>query len=311
MRKLVFLLIWLTIIFNDVSGQESEQYKSLFNGKDLTGWLMPGEVPGFEVQEGIIKAVPPNGSDLFTEDLYGNYKFKFDYYLSEVGNSGVLIRCDPTNPWETGVEIQLLAPWTPYRDDLHCTASLYGHVAVTNRPDETTNKWHTMEIICDRNLITVSVDGKMATHVDIDTVSSMDDKLLAGAVGFQSNHSKAGEFAYFRNIQIVDFDSDPEYVAEGFANENERFRKQALEASVNLGISMIDELTALLEHKNTMVQAGARQALFDIVAQQTNPDSNMADKQLLITHLKNNMSKISSKASEDYLLWLAELAQAN
>ena len=113
------------------------------------------------------------------------------------------------------------------------------------------------------------------------------------------------------NIQIVDFDSDTEYVAEGFANEDAHIRKQALEASVKLGIPMIEKLRELLENKNTMVQTGARQALFDIVAQETNPRSNNANKQLLIKQLKNNMGRLGSKASESYFQWLVELVQTN
>lgn len=311
MKKILILLVCISFAFEVINAQNASEYKTLFNGKDLTGWFMPGNVSGFAVEDGIIKAVPPNGSDLFTENTYGNYQFKFDYFLSEVGNSGVLIRCDPADPWKTGVEIQLLAPWTPYRDDLHCTASLYGHVAITNRPDETTNKWHTMEIVCDRNLITVSVDGRMATHVNIDTVSSMSDKLLAGSIGFQSNHSKGGEFAYFRNISIKDFDSDPVYVAAGFIIENEKIREQSLHSAVNLGLPMVEQLVIMLESNNSLLHSGARQVLFDIVAQYTCPDNHKLDKQLLIKQLKKSYSQVQSNNSEVYLQWLLDLLQAS
>ena len=90
--------------------------------------------------------------------------------LSKVGNSGVFIRRNPSVPGD-GFEVQLLAPWTPWRDDLHCTGSMYGHVAVTNRPDETTGLWYKMEIKCDRNIVTVSVNDTVTTVADIDTVS--------------------------------------------------------------------------------------------------------------------------------------------
>src|SRR5690606_38985224 len=198
---------------------------------------------------------------VFTLKQYGNYIFRFEYLLSEVGNSGVLIRCDPENPWETGVEVQLLAPWTPYRDDLHCTASLYGHVPVTIRPDETTGIWHKMEIKCDRKLISILVDGIEATKVNTDTVGSMQEKLLYGYIGFQSNHSNAGEYAYFKNITIHDLDNNPEYISRGFGDMDERVRKQAREAAVALGEPMVNQLAAMLESENIMSQAGAKQEI--------------------------------------------------
>ena len=307
MRKLSILILSVLSTFQ-VFAQSNLNNKTLFNGHDLSGWIMPGEIPGFEVKDGVLMAIPPNGSDLFTEEQYGNYIFRFEYFLSEVGNSGVLIRCDPENPWGTGVEVQLLAPWTPYRDDLHCTASLYGHVAVTNRPDETTGMWHEMEIMCDRKNISITVDGIEATRVNIDTVDSMQDKLLHGSIGFQSNHSKKGEYAYFRNITINNLDNDPEYVATGFADQDERIRKQAMQAAVDLGASMVNRLAIMVEDENIMKQAGAKQVLFDIVARSTAPDGNLSQQKELLKALKKSSKSLKSESAKTYMEWLMEMA---
>lgn len=309
MKKIIFLIVLLIGAFH-VSAQETHSTEQLFNGKDLTGWVMPGEVPGFEVKDGILMAIPPNGSDLFTTKSFGNFILRFEYLLSEVGNSGVLIRCNPDDPWGTGAEVQLLAPWTPYRDDLHCTASLYGHVAVTNRPDETTGIWHEMEIKCDRKWISISVDGITATVVNTDTVNSMQEKLLHGSIGFQSNHSKAGEYAYFRNITITSLDSDPDYVAQGFGDHDKRVRQQARNAAMDLGDRMLDELTRMLDSDTIIVQAGAKQVLFDIIAHATSPGKKTADLQKLVEGIKKNTPGLKSETSRNYCLWLVEMAES-
>lgn len=309
MRKIILFIIGLYIIF-PTEGQTPGVFSSLFNEKDLTGWVMPGSPPGFKAENGIMIAVPSKGSDIFSEKEYGNFVLRFDYLLSEVGNSGVLIRCDAANPWKTGVEVQLLAPWTPYRDDLHCTGSIYGHVAVTDRPDETTGKWHEMEIVCDRKIITVSVDGQVATRANIDSVESMQDKHLQGVLGFQSNHSKKGEFAHFRNLSIWNLDADPGYLGAGFYDNDARVRTQAWKAAKEMGAPMIDNLIMMLSGDNVKAQAGARQVLFDIVAKATAPDSSGSDKEKIINDLKAATDAECSKAALSYIDWLIGFCSA-
>ena len=310
MKKTVILLVFLTISLLAVTQNKTYQ---LFNGKNLTNWKMvPNDMPGFDVTDGVLVAQPRNGSNLFTEKWYGNYIFKFEYLLSKVGNSGALIRSDPKNAWDTGVEVQLLAPWTPYRDDLHCTGSMYGLVAVHNRPDETTGIWHEMEIKCDRQNITISVDGQITTTAKIDTVKGMENKNIEGAVGFQGNHGLDGEFVKFRNISIVDFDVEPVYVAKGFYEEDVRFREQAYKAAVSIGAPMIEHLVKMLSEENIMAHAGAKQVLFDIIAKATSPDVNKNDKKTVIKILKQSSSnKNYSKSVSEYLDWLLKMAESS
>ena len=299
-RIINIAILMVLICMNNGYSQSSEKTRSLFDGKDLRHWVMYGDDPGFEVKDGIIKSTVQNGDNLFTKEIYGNYRLTLDYFLSEVGNSGVLIRCDPADAWTSGVEVQLLAPWTPYRDDLHCTASLYGHVAVTNRPDETTGVWHQMEIVCDRKFIRISVDGKMATEVDIDTVESMQEKFLEGAIGLQSNHGEPSEFVHFRNITIENFDADPEYVLKGFSDADSRVRQQAHHAALRLGDEMIPFLIPELSSEIPEMESGARQVLFDLVAEATRPGDEK-EKKKTRKMLKRNRKKVNSEMARQYL----------
>lgn len=299
MKKTVVLLALLPLLF---SCKMQKGAVSSLNGNDLTGWMMlPGKVPGFEVSEGNLVTTPPNSSDLFTKARYGNYLFKFEYLLSEVGNSGVLIRCDPEDPWGTGVEVQLLAPWTPYRDDLHCTGSLYGYVPVHNRPDETTGIWHEMEIKCDRSIITVSVDGVVTTIANTDTVKGMEKKQIEGAIGFQSNHGNEGEYAKFRNISIHNFDLEPEYVARGFHEKDVRFREQAYRSARSIGVPMIEHLAAMMSEEDIIAYAGAKKILFDLSAEASSPDTPKHLRNNTIKALKSCSKRSDSKDTSDYL----------
>lgn len=302
-KKISFLFLSL-IHLTPGFGQNPQNFTILFDGKNLDHWEMYGDNSGFEIKEGIIQTTVQNGDNLFTKKTFGNYTLQLEYFLSEVGNSGVLIRCDPKDAWTSGVEVQLLAPWTPYRDDLHCTASLYGHVAVTDRPDETTGVWHEMEIHCDRKYIRISVDGKTATEVNIDTVESMQDKFLEGAIGLQSNHGKPSEFAHFRNIRILNLDDDPEYVLKGFRDEDGRVREQAYNAAVRHGHVLVADLLIFLSSDDPVLLRGAQQVLFDLVADATDPARNHLKNQLkreLRKYRKNAKTKMAKEFTNNLL----------
>lgn len=305
MKKIVLVIFFIGVIV--FSGGAQNPVESLFNGRDLSHhWV----IPGFRVSEGIIITDSPDGigSDLFTKKHYGNFILRFEYFMSFIGNSGVFLRCDPNNRG-TCVEVQLLAPWTPTRPDLYCTGSVYGHVAVKNRPDETPGIWRHMEIKYDRKSITISVDGNLTTEADIDTVESMKDKPLIGAIGLQSNHSKEGEFVKFRNIYIRDLDTDPEYVMAGFYEKDDRIRKQAHIAALSLGTKMIEPLAILMSESNPIVSNGSKQVLFDIIAKATSPEVSNKEKKVVAEALKNSINKCSSEITSEYLKWLLDMTE--
>jgi hypothetical protein len=305
MKTLNYFLFIMSIIFISCSSPDQEDFVSLFNGKDLTNWKLqkPG---GFEVVDGeMITRSFGSGNDIYSERSYSNFILRLEFMLSEVGNSGIFIRQNPSEPG-TGFEVQLLAPWTPWRDDLHCTGSLYGHVAVTDRPDETTGRWYKMEIKCDRNIVTVAVEDKITTSADIDTVKTMAGKPYTGYIGFQGNHAeKEGQYAKFRNIFIHDFDLEPGYVLKGFSNENELLRRQSLNAAVNLGAIVVQPLADLMSGDDPMEKSLAKQALFDIVAKASDPEASAKEKKEVKSALRKSIKKTSSEITTVYLKWIS------
>jgi hypothetical protein len=304
-KKIFIFSLMLLLIPVACFSQNSGQFVPILNGKDLTGWTLekPG---GFEVVDGeMITRSFGAGNDIFTKKSYGNFILQLEFLLSEVGNSGVFIRYNPDLK-VPGVEVQLLAPWTPWRDDLHCTGSLYGHVAVTSRPDETTGKWYKMEIRCDRNLITVSVDGKVTTIARIDTVKSMKDLPFQGVIGFQGNHAtKQGQYAKFRDINIRDLDAEPEYVKPAFYEKNAQLRNLAFVSAVSIGAGMVDPLAVIMSENDPAAKSGAKDALFNIVAKASDPQATVKVKNDVKVALKNSIKNTSDNITKNYLKWLS------
>jgi 3-keto-disaccharide hydrolase len=306
MRKLlIFTLLALIVLATSAMAGEEKGFIPIFNGRDLTGWNVAANPDGFRVEDGCMYTGGNNvGTGLLsTEDDYGNFIFRLEYMLSEVGNSGVMIRADSVRSlaWENGYEIQLLAPWTPWRDDLHCTGSIYGHVAITNRPDETTGKWHEMEIVCDRFRIIIAVDGKVTTWADMSTIESLSAKNLSGPLGLQDNHSATEQWVKFRNLRIRNLDREPDYVAKGFAYTNPRVRKQAHAAAVGLDTLMVAPLCELLAQEDSVSYAGAKKALFEVVAAASAPDAPVSVRSSVIETLKAQAAEIKSETGRHYL----------
>jgi len=304
MKIFVRTIIALSLLTFSCSSPVHEDFIPLFNGKDLSGWNLQ-KSGGFEVidKELVTRSSGP-GTDIYTTEMYSNFILSLEFMLSEVGNSGVFIRRDPSKPG-TGFEVQLLAPWTPWRDDLHCTGSLYGHVAVTNRPDETTGRWYLMEIKCDRNIVTVSVDGTVATMADIDTVKTMQGMPFTGYIGLQGNHAeKEGQSAKFRNISIRDLDADPEYVIKGFNNTNWELRYISRLAAIHHGAVMIEPLAELMSTGDPMEKSEAKQALFDIAAKASDPLTPEKEKRKVRSAISKSIKTASSEITADYLNWI-------
>jgi len=304
MRKFILFISFTFLVITSCSSQNKDNFVSLFNGKDLTNWTLE-KTGGFEVIDSeLVTRSWGAGSDLYTTKIYGNYIFRFEFMLSEVGNSGVFIRCKPFDQG-AGFEVQLLAPWTPYRDDLHCTGSIYGHVAVTNRPDETTGVWYKMVIKCDRNIITISVNDKITTMANTDTVKTMVNKSFTGVIGLQGNHAeKKGQFAKFRNIYIRDLDAEPNYVLKGFFEKSDLLRTLAQAGAVNLGAKMIQPLADMMSGDNIIAKSGAKQALFDIVAKASDNGTSKEEKKEVTATLRKYMNITSSEITKNYLKWL-------
>lgn len=178
-------------------------YVSLFNGKNLEGWVVMGKSEGWSVVDGVIRSEGGKGGEwLRSQNEYGDFSLTLEYKVSPGGNSGVFLRCaSQGNPWETGYECQISNEQPP-RDDLHCTGTLYGYVQASPRPDETPDVWHTYEILCKGSRIIVFVDGRKTVDVDQSKVEAIQAKPLIGYIGLQDSHTGEGCSIEYRNISI-------------------------------------------------------------------------------------------------------------
>ena len=190
-----------------VSYADETGFVPLFDGTQASldaNWSAIGAKEAWLIEDGALKTVEFAGGDwLRTKADYADFVLRMDWMVPEYGNSGVGIRCDDKVVFGGGYEIQILAPWDSYRDDLHCTGSIYGAVPVKIRPDETPNIWHSFEITCRGKDVTIVADGVPCVEANMDRDAAMKDKNLKGYLSLQSSHTHAGpKWVKFRNIRI-------------------------------------------------------------------------------------------------------------
>ncbi|KYG72153.1 uncharacterized protein DUF1080 [Roseivirga ehrenbergii] len=131
-HTLVFLLITFLAVScgNSKSNEEksednpsqTEEWISLFNGNDFTGWEMYGEEPIMEQWQIVDSAIACNvglgeknagfNRSIMTTDDYGNFELELEYKISKGGNSGVfyhVVQLEGNgHDYLTGPEFQLL-----------------------------------------------------------------------------------------------------------------------------------------------------------------------------------------------------------
>ena len=188
-------------------------FKSLFNGKDLTGWtLIKGHGKGYLVEKEVLVCPEDGGGNLFTEKEYSNFVLRLDWRLWDGGNNGVGIRA----PLEgdaayVGMEIQILDEASEkYKKGAglkptQMTGSVYDVFAAKSGHVKRDGTWNKYEIAAKGSKIKVTLNDVVITDVDLDTVK--DEAVLkkhpglarkSGHIGFLGH----GTRVEFRAIRI-------------------------------------------------------------------------------------------------------------
>jgi len=209
MKRGIFMLIGLACLAGIAAASE-EGFESLFNGKDLTGWV--GDTKGYVVENGEIACKP--GGNIFAEKEYSDFVFRFEFKLTPGANNGVAIRAPmhEGNPSYTGMEIQILDDRHPKYKDLHeyqAHGSVYGVVPAKRDHLKPVGEWNSEEITVKGRQVTVVLNGVTIVDADLDKATengAMDKqehpgvKNAKGHIGFLGH----GDVLWFRNLRVKD-----------------------------------------------------------------------------------------------------------
>ena len=205
MKKIASTLITL-IVLSGISFADHHS-KSLFNGKDLTGWQdRDGKTSKWEVVNGTLQGQKKTG-DIWSKERFGDFVLSLEFKTT--GNSGIFFRTDnPKSPVQTGIEIQVEKPNGPTK---HSVGAIYDLVAP--KKNNATKGWNKVKITTKDNMITVEMNGEVINGMDLNKwtkpnknpdgsknkyKTALKDFKREGHIGFQDH----GHLVSYRNIKI-------------------------------------------------------------------------------------------------------------
>jgi hypothetical protein len=188
--------------------------KSIFNGKDLTGWKeIPGKKSKFSVtSEGWLN-VKNGPGDLQTQGQWKDFVLQIDVFSNGKHlNSGVFFRCIPGKFW-SGYEAQIRNQW---QGNDRTKPVDYGTGAIYNRQParkvvSNDREWFTMTVAAQGKHLAVWVNGyQTADFTDPRPLSDnarKGCKVAAGPISLQG-HDPTTDLS-FRNIRIAELPGEP------------------------------------------------------------------------------------------------------
>jgi len=154
-----------------VTTVEPAGFRSLFNGKDLTGWA--GELEGYEVGAGAIRSKPGKRATIYYfPRQYSDFVARVEFRLSPGANSGFAIRYPGEgDPTKSGMcEIQILddtAPKFATIDPRQYHGSVYGMVAAQRWHLRPVGEWNFQDVTVQGSKIKVELNGTVILDTDL------------------------------------------------------------------------------------------------------------------------------------------------
>jgi hypothetical protein len=205
---------------------QDQGFTTLFNGKDLTGWVYGQREDGTEnrngkgyhVEKGVLFTTKEDGGNLFTKKEYADFVLRFEFKLTENANNGIGIRAPlQGDAAYTGIEIQVLDDSGSQYASLRPAqyhGSIYHMFPAKRGHQKPVGEWNAEEITVQGRKITVKLNGVVITEGNLGDVK--DEALLSrhrdmskpeGSRGIANTKGHIGLLGHgtrveFRNIRI-------------------------------------------------------------------------------------------------------------
>ena len=226
MRKLtkVLILIAIVLIFGQNLAQAVEplEFRELFNGKDLTGWVNVNTAKDtWSVRDGLLVCTGQPIGVMRSDKQYENFIMHIEWrHMEAGGNSGTFIWSEGTVPagkrLPNGMEVQMLElDWVELHKEKDGTprpiayvhGELFGAGSLKTVPDNPRGsrsksienrckgkgQWNTYVVVAVDGVVKLSVNGKFVNGISKASVKK----------GYICLESEGAEI-HFRNIRILE-----------------------------------------------------------------------------------------------------------
>lgn len=167
--------------------------KPLFNGKNIEGWHLDGDKNKWTVTDGILSNAG-GGSNLITNENFGNFKLKAEFRYPKGSNSGIYLR--------GRYEVQITDNKGLEPSDIYF-GGVYGFLEPNQMAAKHAGEWQTYEITLIGNRVTIVANGNsVITDQTIPgitggAIDSEEDQ--PGPIMLQGDHGAVE----FRSLEII------------------------------------------------------------------------------------------------------------
>jgi hypothetical protein len=189
----------------------------LFDGKGLDGWQTSGGQPSkVPVEDASINPHGCGGYMMIHQKTWSDFVLALDFKISKGCNSGVFIRTFPLTPRPgkdvgfNGIEVAIDDTSTAGYYD---TGAFYDLVKPAENAMRPVGQWNHMVVTCDGPKLSVELNGKLVTQMDLDQWTTPNRRPDGSEHKFDiayKNHPRAGYIGlqdhgsncWYKNIKI-------------------------------------------------------------------------------------------------------------
>jgi hypothetical protein len=138
-----------------------EGWTSLFNGENLDNWNRTGDA-NWRIEDGAAVADMGSGH-LVTPENYGDFELVAEFWVDELANSGIFIRCaDGADPGaDSCYEVNI---YDTREDPTYGTGAIVNVSPIENMP-KAGGQWNTYEIRAEGDHLLVTLNGEVTADV--------------------------------------------------------------------------------------------------------------------------------------------------
>jgi hypothetical protein len=213
----LLIAFFVALISVSIHPAETDGWRPLFNGKDLTSWVPVQVAPNtFTVRDGIIVSTGVPTGVMRTDRQYENFELELEWkHIVPQGNAGLFVWSYPITavgqPFTRSIEVQILdgrnsETYTSHGDIF----SIHGARITPDRPHprgaerclpsewrcKPAGEWNHYRVVCNNGVIKLSVNGK-----EVSGGSAANPR--KGYICLESE----GTECHFRNIRIKELPS--------------------------------------------------------------------------------------------------------
>lgn len=218
-RPMVVRFVLLAIFGSPCPYVAGQEMKPLFNGKDLSGWVLVNTPPEtWSVKDGMLVCTGKPIGELRTEIMFQNFELELEWrHMVPKGNAGIFVWADDITsrgvPFHRGIEVQVLEnsygnsqSHTTHGDifPIHgaTMTPVNGRGGSRAFPTEERSKpspeWNHYRIVCNDGSISLAVNGKLVTQ----------GNSASPRKGYICLESEGG-VVHYRNIRIKSLPETP------------------------------------------------------------------------------------------------------